>query len=155
MLRSQYEQTEDWSEGLSTYTQIFIPEKTGFSPVKILTKIFLTSVYLYSMQLFSAEPTIFSKKKIWFFTHENLKNGPTKLLIIGPNLFFHSRAQPTAHSQELIFHIMNMSQETSVSLSTYLQLPLRQWGIGNVYFLVLLKAEKANIAESPIAVMGL
>ena len=72
-----------------------------------------------------------------------------------PKPLFHSPAQLTAQSPALICHIISMSQETSVSLSTYLQLPLRQWGIGNVYFLVLLKAEKANIAESPIAVMGL
>ena len=45
------------------------------------------------------------------------KNRPQKLLIIGPNLFFHSPAQPTAHSPELIFHIIKMSQDTSVSLS--------------------------------------
>ena len=37
---------------------------------------------------------------------------------------------------------------------TYLQLPLRQWGAGNVYFLVL-SSWKVNIAENPIAVMGL
>ena len=37
---------------------------------------------------------------------------------------------------------------------TYLQLPLRQWGAGNVYFLVLF-SWKVNIAENPIAVMGL
>ena len=36
----------------------------------------------------------------------------------------------------------------------YLQLPLRQWGAGNVYLLVL-SSWKANIAENPIAVMGL
>jgi hypothetical protein len=48
---------------------------------------------------------------------KTLKDGPQKLLIIGPNLFFHSPAQPTAHSPDLIFHIMNMSQDTSVSLS--------------------------------------
>ena len=36
-------------------------KKTGFSPVK---KIVLTFVYLYSMQLFSSDPTIFSKKKL-------------------------------------------------------------------------------------------
>jgi hypothetical protein len=51
---------------------------------------------------------------------KTLKNGPQKLLIIGPNLFFHSPAQPTAHSPELIFHIINMSQDTSVSLSLIL-----------------------------------
>ena len=46
-----------------------------------------------------------------------LKDGPQKLLIIGPNLFFRSPAQPTAHSLELIFHIINMSQYASVLLS--------------------------------------
>ena len=38
--------------------------------------------------------------------------------------------------------------------ATYLQLPLRQWGAGNVYLLVLSRW-KVNIAENPIAVMGL
>ena len=37
---------------------------------------------------------------------------------------------------------------------TYLQLPLRQWGAGNVYLLVF-SSWKVNIAENPIAVMGL
>ena len=37
---------------------------------------------------------------------------------------------------------------------TYLQLPLWQWGAGNVY-LLLLSSWKVNIAENPIAVMGL
>ena len=40
------------------------------------------------------------------------------------------------------------------SARTYLQLPLRQWGAGNVYLLVL-SNWKVNIAENPIAVMGL
>ena len=37
---------------------------------------------------------------------------------------------------------------------TYLQLPLEQWGAGNVYLLVL-SSWKVNIAENPIAVMEL
>ena len=37
---------------------------------------------------------------------------------------------------------------------TYLQLPLRQWGAGNVHLLVL-SSWKVNIAENPIDVMGL
>ena len=37
---------------------------------------------------------------------------------------------------------------------TYLQLPLRQWGTSNVYLLVL-SSWKVNIAENPIAEMGL
>ena len=38
------------------------PQKTGFSHIKSTFQNFLTFVYLYSMQLFSADPTIFSKK---------------------------------------------------------------------------------------------
>ena len=54
---------------------------------------------------------------------------------------------------------INIFQEFSVSqwpfmARTYLQLPLRQWGAGNVYLLVL-SSWKVNIAENPIAVMGL
>ena len=40
------------------------------------------------------------------------------------------------------------------SARTYLQLPLRQWGAYNVYLFVL-SSWKVNIAENPIAVMGL
>ena len=36
----------------------------------------------------------------------------------------------------------------------YLQFPLQQWGVGNVYLLVL-SSWKVNIAENPIAVMEL
>ena len=36
----------------------------------------------------------------------------------------------------------------------YLQLPSRQWGAGNIYLLVL-SSWKVNIAENPIAVIGL
>ena len=36
----------------------------------------------------------------------------------------------------------------------YLQHPLRQWGAGNIYLLVL-SSWKVDIAENPIAVMGL
>ena len=42
---------------------------------------------------------------------------PQKLLIIGPNLFFHSTCLAAETSQELIFNIINMSQDSSVSLS--------------------------------------
>ena len=40
------------------------------------------------------------------------------------------------------------------SARMYLQLPLRQWGAGNVYLLVF-SSWKINIAENPIAVKGL
>ena len=42
----------------------------------------------------------------------------------------------------------------SIKARTYLQLPLRQWGACNVYLLVLF-SWKVNIAQNPIAVMGL
>ena len=50
---------------------------------------------------------------------KTLKSGPQKLLIIGPNLLFtvQPSPEPIAHSPELIFHIINMSQDSSVSLS--------------------------------------
>ena len=45
--------------------------------------------------------------------------------------------------------------ETETNMArTYLQLPLRQWGAGNVYLLVL-SSWKVNIAKNPIVVMGL
>ena len=44
--------------------------------------------------------------------------------------------------------------EVGDNARTYLQLPLRQWGAGNVYLLVL-SSWKVNIAENPIAIMGL
>ena len=47
----EYEQAEDWSEGLSSYTHFVSPKKTD----------------LNSMQLFSADPTIFSKKEQLIF----------------------------------------------------------------------------------------
>ena len=83
---------------LHAYTlKFWAIKKTGFSPINNTFQNFLTFVYLYSMQLFSADPTIFSKKfEINFLLIKTLKNGPQKLLIIDPNLFF-SQSSP-AHS---------------------------------------------------------
>ena len=51
------------------------------------------------MHFFSADPTMFSKKnQTNFVPMKTLKNGPQK-------------------SPEFIFHIINMSQDSSVSLS--------------------------------------
>jgi hypothetical protein len=73
------------------------------------------------MQLFSADATIFSKKKLnLFFALENKKNRPQKLLIIDPKLFFHKYGPAAQTSPELSFHIISMSQDTSVSLSVHL-----------------------------------
>ena len=58
------------------------------------------------MQHFSADTTIFSKKKIFlFFANENIKNGPQKLLIIAPN------------QSRIYFLYYKYVQESSVSLS--------------------------------------
>ena len=50
--------------------------------------------------------------------------------------------------------VHNFGKSDDDGVQTYLQLPLRQWGAGNVYLLVL-SSWKVNIAENPIAVMGL
>ena len=46
--------------------------------------------YPFSMQLFSADAMVFSKKKLkkQFLTPKKWKNGPQKLLIIGPDPLF-------------------------------------------------------------------
>ena len=50
--------------------------------------------------------------------------------------------------------VSDEKKNKTVNAWTYLQLPLRQWGAGNVYLLEL-SSWKVNIAENPIAVMGL
>ena len=47
-----------------------------------------------------------------------VKNTSQKL--IGPNFFFHSTGLAAQTSPELIFHIINMSKDSSVSLSVVL-----------------------------------
>ena len=59
-----------------------------FPPLKNTFQIFLTFVYLYSMQLFSADPKIFSKKIKW----------SSKVAHNWLTLLFHSPAQTTAQS---------------------------------------------------------
>ena len=56
----------------------------------------------------------------------------------------------------LSFPQKNLSPEKTETnqARTYLQLPLRHWGAGNVYLLVL-SSWKVNIAENPIAELGL
>jgi hypothetical protein len=119
---SRTQQRTDQRVLVCTYIEIFGPKKTGFSPVKILPKIFLHFFYLYSMQLFSADNTIFSKKNWIFFCPWKHKKRPQKLLIIGHKLFFHKYSPVAKTSPELIFHIINMSQNSSVSLSVIMAL---------------------------------
>ena len=60
----------------------------------------------------------------------------------------------------LMFDNMNLNmkdkkpEQDKKDAQTYMQLPLRQWGAGNVYLLVL-SSWKVNIAENPIAVIVL
>ena len=67
------------------------------------------------MQLFSADATIFSNL---FFAHENIKKRALKVAHNRPQtFFFHKYGPATQTSPELIFHIINVYQDSSVSLS--------------------------------------
>ena len=86
------------------YIQIFSPKKTGFSLIKDISQIFLTFVYLCSIQVFSADPKIFSKQiSINLLSIKTLKNAPQKLLNAHnrPKAFYFTvqpRPQPTAQN---------------------------------------------------------
>ena len=61
----------------------------GFSLVKELSIFFDFCLPLFNAT-FQCEPyTIFKTELDLFFDHENIENEPQKLLIIGPNFFFH------------------------------------------------------------------
>ena len=94
--------TDVWSWPSCINTQIFSPKKIGFFPIKNTSQFFLTFAYLYSMQLFSSDPKIFSKI-FWinFLSIKTLKNGPQKLLIIGLNPFI-SQSSPEHSPQPRI-----------------------------------------------------
>ena len=52
-----------------------------------------------------------------FFGHENMKKTPSKVAHNRPQTFFSSTGPAAQTSPELIFHVINMSQDSSVSLS--------------------------------------
>ena len=59
----------------------------------------------------------FQKKNLnYFFAHKNFKKRASKVAYNQPQTFFGPTAQT---SPELIFHIINISQDPSVSLSVY------------------------------------
>ena len=58
----------------------------------------------------------FQKEFMFIFAHEHIKKGPQKLLIIAPKPFFHSTGLAAQTSPELIFHIIDMSQDSSILL---------------------------------------
>ena len=57
---------------------------------------------------------------LFFFAHENIKKLPSKVAHNRPQTFFSSTGPAAQTSPELIFHIINMSQDPSVSLSVVL-----------------------------------
>ena len=61
------ENTVGANKGLSTYIEICSLKKAGFSTVKNTSQFFFYFFYLFTMQLFSADPTIFSKQFILIF----------------------------------------------------------------------------------------
>ena len=92
------------------YFQISSPKKLVFLPKEILSKIFLTYFCLYSMQLFSADPKIFSKKlQINFLSMKTLKKTGLKVAHNWPRPFYFTvqpRPQPTA--QNWFFILWNL-----------------------------------------------
>ena len=78
------------------------------------------------MQLFSSDTTIFSKKKLnSFFAHENIKKQASKFAHNRPQTFFSQYFPAAQTNPELIFHIINMSQDSSVSLSVVISLSFK------------------------------
>ena len=74
-------------------------KKTGFSKKKKFSPKKKKFFYLFSMQLFSADAMVFSKKfKKNFLTPKKWKNRPKKLLIIGPDPFL--RQSSPGHSPQ-------------------------------------------------------
>ena len=72
------------------------------------------------MKLFSTDPTIFSIKKMnLFFAHENIKELRSKVAHNWPQTFFHKYSSAAHTNPELIFHIIKMSQDSSVSWSVH------------------------------------
>ena len=82
-------------------------KKNGFSEKKKSSqkkKIFFFTFFLckFSVRTLKCFQFFF----FFFLPTKSLKNLPQKLLIIGPNLLFHSPAQPTANSPKSIFYII-------------------------------------------------
>jgi hypothetical protein len=68
---------------------------------KILHKFFKTLFYLYFMQLFIADLTMFKKIKKSFFAHENMKKLRSKVAQNRPQTFF-SQVWPSCPNQPRI-----------------------------------------------------
>ena len=79
--------TDVWSGPSCIYTQIFSPNKTWFFLHKKYFPSFFWILFTFILCNFSVQ-TFFKKILNWFFVCKNWKkNGPQKLLIIGPDPF--------------------------------------------------------------------
>ena len=93
--------------------------KNWFSPHKKYFPKLFSLVFIFILCNFSVQTLKYFQKNLEFnfLSIKTLKNGPQKLLIIGPDPFISQSAQATPHSPELIFPIMNSRDQTSVLLS--------------------------------------
>ena len=98
---SNLDSTAAYIKKTKTWKKIYHPQNIFF--------------YLFSMQLFSADATIFSKKK----SHENIKKVSSKVAHNWPQIFFSCTGPAAQTSLESIFHVINinMSQDSSFVLS--------------------------------------
>ena len=100
------------------YTQIFSPKKKWFFwKKKFFPKKNKKNLPFFYATFQCGRYNVFKNFFFFFLPTKSWKNLPQKLLIIGPNLLFHSPAQPTANSPKSIFHIIKMSHQASVLLS--------------------------------------
>ena len=96
----------------------FLALRNWFFPRKKYFLNFFDFCLLLFYATFQWGPYNFFKKiPNYFLTHENFKKWASKVPHNRPKPFFsQSGLKFIAHSQELIFHIINMSQDSSVSL---------------------------------------
>jgi hypothetical protein len=120
-LKSQYSQQQSVPD-LSVFTlkfhSNFNPEKNVFSEKKKSSqkKIFLFTFFLCSFSVRTLWG--FQKKKKKNFDPEKVKKRASKVAHNRPRSFYFTvQPRPTAHSPELIFHIMKFRDQTSVLLS--------------------------------------
>ena len=90
--------TDVWIRTSSYYRLIFSPKKTGFSKKKKSSQKRKKKFYLFSMQLFSADATMFSNIYIFFFDHKKLKKPPSKVAHNRPKPFL--RQSSPGHSPQ-------------------------------------------------------
>ena len=72
-------QQDYWSEGLSTYIEIFSRKKTVFSPVKNTSKIFFDFFTFILCNFLVRTLQYFQKILNLFFAHENIKKRASKV----------------------------------------------------------------------------